>query len=91
MVISGWRDQLVHQLLEVLDAARLVLDQGDRGGRVRHEDVHDPVADPGGLDDLLDPAGDVDDVPVTLRGDADLGAVDGHGGEGYAELPRAIR
>src|SRR5688500_10750451 len=92
VVVGGVRrHQAVHQLLQVADPARLVLDQPDGGGRVGDEHVHDAVVGATGLDHLLHTAGDVDDVPVSLGGHAELGAVDGHRQTPYPALPPAFR
>src|SRR5437870_4818140 len=59
-------------------ATGLVLDEADRGGRVRHEDAHETVRNPRGVDHLLDAGSYVDDVAVSLGRDSNLGAVDRH-------------
>ena len=78
LVVAVGRDQAVEQRLEIVDAAGLVLHRRDRDGRPGGEHAHHAAVDPRGAHDADDPGGDVDDVPVAGRLEAQQAAVDGH-------------
>ena len=79
LVVAGARDQAVEQLLQVVDAARLVLHRRDRDGRAVANTVDHAAIDAGRGDDARDSRRDVDDVPVARRLHPEQTAVNGHG------------
>ena len=72
------RDQTLERLLEVLDAAGLVLHRRDRRRRAGHEHGHHAVVDPGGPQRAVQAGREVDDLALALRLQPQQRGVDRH-------------